>query len=123
MSFNDSMSGYKKLENTKNFTTEQLFEKFKEIKVSFGEPSMGTMTGDPAVVWKIDHFVVYVKADPKNVQIGGVIGEKIGINLDNTALQRLDKYAEMLVETNKSLNLTAITEPDEILYKLVISMY
>ena len=81
MSFNDSMSGYKKLENTKNFTTEQLFEKFKEIKVSFGEPSMGTMTGDPAVVWKIDHFVVYVKADPKNVQIGGVIGEKIGINL------------------------------------------
>ena len=43
--------------------------------------------------------------------------EKIGINLDDTALKRLDKYAEMLVERNKTLNLTAITEPNEILYK------
>lgn len=43
--------------------------------------------------------------------------EKIGIILDDTALSRFDKYAEMLVETNKTLNLTAITEPDEILYK------
>ncbi len=42
---------------------------------------------------------------------------KIGVLLDETALDRLDLYAEMLVETNKSLNLTAITEPDEILYK------
>lgn len=42
---------------------------------------------------------------------------KIGIELDETALNRLDKYAEMLVETNKTLNLTAITEPDEIVYK------
>ena len=42
---------------------------------------------------------------------------KIGVLLDKTALDRLDLYAEMLVETNKSLNLTAITEPDEILYK------
>ena len=43
--------------------------------------------------------------------------EKIGIQLDDTALSRFDKYAEMLVETNKTLNLTAITEPNEILYK------
>lgn len=42
---------------------------------------------------------------------------KIGIHLDDTALERLDKYAEMLIETNKTLNLTAITEPDEVLYK------
>ncbi len=42
---------------------------------------------------------------------------KIGIQLDDTALERLDKYAEMLIETNKTLNLTAITEPDEVLYK------
>lgn len=43
--------------------------------------------------------------------------EKIGIALDETALQRFDKYAEMIVETNKTLNLTAIIEPEEILYK------
>lgn len=42
---------------------------------------------------------------------------EIGIELDDTALARFDKYAEMLVETNKSMNLTAITEPDEIVYK------
>lgn len=43
--------------------------------------------------------------------------EKIGILLDDTALKRFDKYAEMLIETNKTLNLTAITDPDEIIYK------
>lgn len=43
--------------------------------------------------------------------------KKIGIELDDIALERLDRYAEMIVETNKTLNLTAITEPDEILYK------
>lgn len=43
--------------------------------------------------------------------------EKIGIQLDETALKRFDKYAEMIVETNKYLNLTAITEPTEMLYK------
>ncbi|MBP9989473.1 MAG: 16S rRNA (guanine(527)-N(7))-methyltransferase RsmG [Ruminococcus sp.] len=42
---------------------------------------------------------------------------EIGINLDELALERFDKYAEMLVETNKVMNLTAITEPDEIIYK------
>ena len=43
--------------------------------------------------------------------------DKIGVFLDDTALERLDKYAELLVETNKTLNLTAITDPDEIVYK------
>lgn len=42
---------------------------------------------------------------------------EIGIELDETALDRFDKYAELLVETNKTLNLTAIIEPDEIVYK------
>ena len=40
-----------------------------------------------------------------------------GVSLDETALERFDKYAEMLVETNKVMNLTAITEPDEIVIK------
>ena len=43
--------------------------------------------------------------------------KKIGVMLDETALDRFDLYAEMLVETNKTLNLTAITDPDEIVYK------
>lgn len=37
-----------------------------------------------------------------------------GIELDQTALDRFDSYAELLVEWNGKMNLTAITEPEEI---------
>lgn len=37
-----------------------------------------------------------------------------GIELDQTALDRFDIYAELLVEWNGKMNLTAITEPEEI---------
>lgn len=40
--------------------------------------------------------------------------EKNGIRLDNTALDRFDLFARLLVEWNKKMNLTAITEPQEI---------
>ncbi len=39
------------------------------------------------------------------------------INVDDEAFQRLDKFAEMLIETNKSFNLTAIKEPDDVTVK------
>lgn len=40
--------------------------------------------------------------------------ERNGITLDNTALDRFDLFASLLVEWNKKMNLTAITEPREI---------
>ena len=40
-----------------------------------------------------------------------------GLSLDDAVFSRLDTFAKMLVETNKSLNLTAITEPDEMTVK------
>ncbi len=40
-----------------------------------------------------------------------------GIELDDTALERFDKYAELLVYWNERINLTAITDPEEIVYK------
>lgn len=40
-----------------------------------------------------------------------------GIELDQTALDRFDTYAELLVEWNGKMNLTAITEPEEIVVK------
>lgn len=43
--------------------------------------------------------------------------QKIGVLLDVTALDRFDAYAQMLVETNRVMNLTGITEPDEIVVK------
>ncbi|MBR5245853.1 MAG: 16S rRNA (guanine(527)-N(7))-methyltransferase RsmG [Clostridia bacterium] len=39
------------------------------------------------------------------------------INVDEEAFARLDTFAEMLIETNKSFNLTAIKEPDDVTVK------
>ena len=43
--------------------------------------------------------------------------DKINVSLDETALERFDRYAELLVDWNKKINLTAITDPEGILYK------
>lgn len=40
-----------------------------------------------------------------------------GVELDAQALERCDTYVERLLECNKTLNLTSITEPNEILVK------
>lgn len=40
-----------------------------------------------------------------------------GVVLDERACQRFDRYAELLVEWNQKMNLTAITEPSEIVLK------
>ena len=40
--------------------------------------------------------------------------EKIGITLNERQKQQFDKYYEMLVEWNKAMNLTGITEYDEV---------
>lgn len=40
-----------------------------------------------------------------------------GVNLNDTALDRFDIYAEQLVSWNEKINLTAITEPDDIVIK------
>lgn len=40
-----------------------------------------------------------------------------GVELDEKALERFDIYARLLVEWNEKINLTAITEPDEIVIK------
>lgn len=42
------------------------------------------------------------------------LAKENGIILDDMALDRFDKYAELLVEWNGKMNLTAITEPEEI---------
>lgn len=42
------------------------------------------------------------------------LAKENGIILDDTALDRFDTYADLLVEWNGKMNLTAITEPEEI---------
>ena len=43
--------------------------------------------------------------------------KEFGLTLDQTAIDRLNTYGNMLVEWNEKMNLTAITEPEEVLYK------
>ena len=40
-----------------------------------------------------------------------------GICISDTCAERLDKYAQLLIYYNEKVNLTAITEPDEIVRK------
>lgn len=45
------------------------------------------------------------------------MSEELGVTLNDTAILRFDRYASCLVETNKAVNLTRITEPDDIIVK------
>ena len=52
-----------------------------------------------------------------NVEKIAPICASFGLTLDHTAIERLNTYGNMLVEWNEKMNLTAITEPEEVLYK------
>lgn len=41
----------------------------------------------------------------------------LGVELNDEALDRFDLLAELLIEQNKTMNLTAITDPDEVVIK------
>ena len=43
--------------------------------------------------------------------------EEFGLALDETAIKRLNVYGNLLLEWNEKMNLTAITEPCDVLYK------
>lgn len=50
--------------------------------------------------------------------------DKLGIDIGEYGLDRFDQYADYLVNWNRHVNLTAITEPDEIVIKhFVDSLY
>ena len=43
--------------------------------------------------------------------------EEFGVHIDDDCADRLDTYAKLLIEYNEKVNLTAITQPDEIVRK------
>lgn len=43
--------------------------------------------------------------------------KEFGLELDQTAIDRLNLYGNLLLEWNQKINLTAITEPEDVLYK------
>ena len=45
------------------------------------------------------------------------VADKSGIDINDEQLAKFNKYYEMLIETNKVMNLTAITDKDEVIIK------
>lgn len=43
--------------------------------------------------------------------------QEFGLSLDKTAINRLNLYGNLLLSWNEKMNLTAITEPNDVLYK------
>ena len=62
--------GYASVDNTQNFTDENLFEKLSAVKVSFGTPVMGDIKGVPAVMYKnvTPEFDVFARVD-KSIRV------------------------------------------------------
>ena len=52
-----------------------------------------------------------------NIQLLNEYLTEYGISVDENAPNRLDRFAQLLVEWNKVMNLTGITDPDEIVVK------
>lgn len=52
-----------------------------------------------------------------NIQKIVPLCEGFGLNIDQTAEDRLNLYGNLLIQWNEKMNLTAITEPEEVLYK------
>ena len=42
---------------------------------------------------------------------------EFGVDIDDTARERLNIYGNLLLSWNEKMNLTAITEPEEVLFK------
>ena len=47
-------------------------------------------------------------------------GKEAGLEFSELQLQQFTKYYEMLIETNKVMNLTALTEPEDVAVKHMI---
>ena len=52
-----------------------------------------------------------------NIEKIAPLCEDFGLTLDNKAVERLNTYGNLLISWNEKMNLTAITEPNDVLYK------
>lgn len=52
-----------------------------------------------------------------NIQKIVPLCEEFGLTVDGTVSDRLNLYGNLLIGWNEKMNLTAITEPEEVLYK------
>ena len=58
--------------------------------------------------------------DKENLLVKGL--SELGLTITEEQIEKFDKYYEMLIETNKVMNLTSITEYDEVIIKHFINI-
>lgn len=77
--------GFASVSNTREFTDGELFEKLSNVKMSFGQPVMGNISGTPAVMYKnvTENYDVFCRVHRGKI-IMGKIGSD-GVNSVDTA--------------------------------------
>ncbi|BCJ96952.1 ribosomal RNA small subunit methyltransferase G [Anaerocolumna cellulosilytica] len=53
----------------------------------------------------------------ENINLLSELAEKIGVSLSEQQIKQFNRYYDMLIEKNKVMNLTAITDYEEVIYK------
>jgi 16S rRNA (guanine527-N7)-methyltransferase len=53
----------------------------------------------------------------ENISLLSELAEKVGVSLSQLQIKQFNRYYEMLIEKNKVMNLTAITDYEEVVYK------
>lgn len=53
----------------------------------------------------------------ENISLLSDLAEKIGVSLSDIQINQFNKYYDLLIEKNKVMNLTAITDYNEVIYK------
>lgn len=98
MSFNDSMSGYKKFKNPAGWTNASLLEVLEKVDYSFGKPEMGSIAKKEAIVFEPlidDTLQVYIKASPKKIEIGRVAVRNLGKKMLSSLLSSVVNEGNM----------------------------
>jgi len=86
-------TGFAKIPNKQNFSNEELYEKLKGVKTSFGTPEMGLVGDYEAVLYKLvsTRFDVFARIDGKSI-IMGKIGTDGVSSVDTAVNYSLDSY-------------------------------
>lgn len=107
---NMEMSGYKTIPNQKGYTLDSLLQTMKEknVKFSCGEPEIKDFKGKPMIIFseKYNGFMIYIKVDPKKIEISRVLEKpkagglllEIGAQLLTNTASKDQSQAERAVE-------------------------
>ena len=100
------------------------WKEFRPVSVGQGFPASGVSPADISFYWYIWNIIKQPSRDTAEAYWQIIIQNNLkkdckalGVTLSDEQIQQFLKYYEMLVEWNEVMNLTAITEYDEVMKK------